>query len=102
MKAWIAFVVMLMSALAWTLPAAGESPCERRSQSTRPVYKVKKPCLAAIEDLLAYALDIPLAMLSPITCPIVSTIRDALDPVDDGTPRVHVGTPMPASGHNEP
>ncbi|MEW6350041.1 MAG: hypothetical protein AB1646_13325 [Thermodesulfobacteriota bacterium] len=83
MKAWIAMSMVFLFACVWTLPASAESPCERRP---RPVCKVKKPCLAAIEDCLAYALDIPLAMLSPITCPIVSSIRDALDPVEDGNP----------------
>ena len=33
-----------------------------------------KPVLEIFEDCLAYALDIPLAMLSPITCPIVSAV----------------------------
>ncbi len=69
-----------------TVGGGSQPPCERRSTTALPACKVKKPCLAAIEDCLAYALDIPLAMLSPITCPIVSAIRDAVDPVDDRTP----------------
>ncbi len=46
------------------------------------VCKAPKPALAIIEDGLAYLLDIPLAILSPITCPIVSPILDKIDPVE--------------------
>jgi hypothetical protein len=38
------------------------------------ICKAPKPVLEILEDCLAYALDIPLAMLSPITCPIVSAV----------------------------
>lgn len=40
------------------------------------ICKAPKPILEIMEDGLAYALDIPLAILSPITCPIVSAILD--------------------------
>jgi hypothetical protein len=46
------------------------------------VCKAPKPALAVIEDGLAYLLDIPLAILSPITCPIVSPVLDKIDPVE--------------------
>lgn len=46
------------------------------------VCKAPKPALEIIEDGLAYLLDIPLAILSPITCPIVSPIVDRIDPVE--------------------
>ena len=46
------------------------------------VCKAPKPFLERVEDGLAYALDIPLAMLSPITCPIVSPLLDKIDPVE--------------------
>ncbi|MBI5250793.1 MAG: hypothetical protein HY912_14980 [Desulfomonile tiedjei] len=46
------------------------------------VCKAPKPALAILEDGLAYLLDIPLAILSPITCPIVSPILDKIDPVE--------------------
>ena len=39
-----------------------------------------KPFLAYIEDGLAAVLDIPLAMLSPICCPILAPIIDRLTP----------------------
>ncbi len=47
------------------------------------VCKAPKPFLERVEDGLAYALDIPLAILSPVTCPIVSPILDKLDPVEN-------------------
>ena len=43
------------------------------------ICKGSKPFLEYVEDGLAYALDIPLAILSPITCPIVSPIMDRFD-----------------------
>ncbi len=45
----------------------------------RVVCKGSKPFLEFVEDGLAYALDIPLAILSPITCPIVSPIMERFD-----------------------
>lgn len=47
------------------------------------ICKAPKPFLERVEDGLAYALDIPLAMLSPITCPIVSPLLDKFDPVEN-------------------
>lgn len=38
------------------------------------VCKGEKPALEVLEDGLAYALDIPLALLSPITTPVVYPI----------------------------
>ncbi len=46
------------------------------------VCKAPKPTLELIEDGLAYLLDIPLAILSPIACPIVSPVLDKIDPVE--------------------
>ncbi|MDQ7782465.1 MAG: hypothetical protein RDU20_06290 [Desulfomonilaceae bacterium] len=45
----------------------------------RVICKGSKPFLEYVEDGLAYALDIPLAILSPFTCPIVSPIMDRID-----------------------
>ncbi len=47
------------------------------------VCKAPKPFLEMVEDGLAYALDIPLAILSPITCPVVSPLLDKFDPVEN-------------------
>ena len=51
----------------------------------RVVCKGSKPILEYVADGLAYALDIPLAILSPITCPIVSPIIDRVDSDRDRT-----------------
>ena len=45
----------------------------------RVVCKGSKPFLEYVEDGLALALDVPLAILSPLTCPIVAPIMDRLD-----------------------
>lgn len=47
------------------------------------ICRAPKPFLERVEDGLAYALDIPLAILSPITCPIVSPLLDKFDPVEN-------------------
>jgi hypothetical protein len=83
MKRWLVTVIFVTVAMAWSIPVLGENPCDRGCSKKSAVYRVRKPCLEALEDCLAYALDIPLAMLSPITCPIIGPILDALDPVDD-------------------
>lgn len=49
----------------------------------RVVPKAPKPALEVIEDGLAYLLDIPLAILSPITCPIMAPIMDEIDSSPD-------------------
>jgi hypothetical protein len=49
------------------------------SLTCRVVRKAPKPFLEAVEDGIAYILDIPLAMLSPLTCPIVAPIMERLD-----------------------
>lgn len=49
------------------------------------VCKGQKPILETLEDGLAYALDLPLALLSPITCPIVTPLLDKFDSDADRT-----------------
>jgi hypothetical protein len=43
------------------------------------VCKGSKPFLEYVADGLAYALDIPLAILSPVTCPIVAPVLRRID-----------------------
>jgi len=52
------------------------------------VCKGEKPALEVLEDGLAYALDIPLALLSPITTPVVYPI---LYKYDSGPDRTYYG-----------
>ncbi len=49
------------------------------------VCKGEKPALETLEDGLAYALDIPLALLSPITAPVMYPILDKYDSSPDRT-----------------
>ncbi len=46
------------------------------------ICKAPKPALEILEDGLAYLVDLPLALLSPITCPIFAPVRDYIDPVE--------------------
>jgi hypothetical protein len=54
--------------------------------SCRTVYKGEKPLAALLEDCVAYALDIPLAMLTPF----VSLLTPAMDKLDYGCDTVYV------------
>lgn len=56
-----------------------------RRQGCVVVCKGQKPFLELLEDGLAYALDLPLAMLSPITCPVVSPLMERYDSGPDRT-----------------
>ncbi len=49
------------------------------------VCKGQRPALEALEDGLAYALDIPLALISPVTAPVVSSLLDKYDTNPDRT-----------------
>lgn len=76
-------VVLILSPLA---EANGKSGSARTGASAydaslecKQVYKGRKPVCDVIEDGLAYILDIPLAMLSPVTCPIVAPLREWWD-----------------------
>ena len=83
------FVAISLAAflLAWAAHAddvgviRGKGSCTLYSVEAkcRTVCKAPKPALEVLEDGLAYLLDIPLAMLSPITCPIVAPIMEELD-----------------------
>ena len=42
-----------------------------------------KPVGEYIEDGIALVLDLPLALMSPILCPVVGPIMDAVDPVEN-------------------
>jgi hypothetical protein len=50
-----------------------------RTHKCRVVCKGSKPLSEYVADGLAYALDIPLAILSPLTCPIVAPILHRVD-----------------------
>ncbi|HMK36954.1 MAG TPA: hypothetical protein VK463_17905 [Desulfomonilaceae bacterium] len=45
------------------------------------VCKGDTPILEMLESGLAYLLDVPLAILSPIACPIVKPVMDKIDPI---------------------
>ena len=47
------------------------------------ICKGSKPVLEYVADGFAYALDIPLAILSPITCPVFSPLIHAFDDYPD-------------------
>ncbi|GEM_PF-5637598 len=68
--------------------AAREAACMSSPESLpgakcRTVVGAPKPALDLLEDGLAYLLDIPLAIVSPITCPIMSPILDNLNSAQD-------------------
>jgi hypothetical protein len=42
-----------------------------------------RPVSEYIEDGVALVFDLPLALMSPILCPVVGPIMDAIDPVEN-------------------
>ena len=78
--------------LTWEVQAdevgirGGEASCSTSypvKAKCRVISRAPKPALEMLEDGLAYLLDIPLAILSPITCPIVAPIMDEIDSSPD-------------------
>lgn len=79
----------LLTIIAFLAPFADAATTERISRTPKTVYNKthqcvmvcqgERPALETLETGLAYLLDIPLAMLSPITCPIVSPILEKYD-----------------------
>lgn len=55
----------------------------RAGERCLPICKPKKPYLQYVEDGVAALFDVPLALISPIACPIVSPIMDTIDPVEN-------------------
>jgi hypothetical protein len=77
-------VVFLASCLIANAAAApkGTYTVYDAKNKCQVVCKAPKPALEILEDGFAYLLDIPLAILSPITCPLFSPVLDRLDPVE--------------------
>jgi hypothetical protein len=48
-----------------------------------PICGVQKPYLEYLEQGVAFILDVPFSLMSPICAPIVGPIMDKLDPVED-------------------
>ena len=79
----------LLTIIAFLAPFADAATTERTSRTPKTVYNKthqcvmvcqgERPALETLETGLAYLLDIPLAMLSPITCPIVTPILEKYD-----------------------
>ena len=79
----------LLTIIAFLSPFADAATTERISRTPKTVYNKthqcvmvcqgERPALETLETGLAYLLDIPLAMLSPITCPIVTPILEKYD-----------------------
>ncbi|MBI5572843.1 MAG: hypothetical protein HY914_23065 [Desulfomonile tiedjei] len=101
MKSWIAVIVGLSLHLLIVTPAwaggveggregygwkKGERITQYDPRVQCPVVRRSAaPISALIEDGLAYLLDIPLAMVSPITCPIAAYLLERLDSGPDRT-----------------
>lgn len=49
----------------------------------RVICKGRTPAAAMLEDGLAYLVDIPLALVSPLTCPVVAPLLERFDSGSD-------------------
>jgi hypothetical protein len=89
----IALVVALLTMIAgMEARADGDVYRSKRSDITfkksyHPKQKyypqVLRPVSEYVEDGVALVFDLPLALLSPILCPVVGPIMDAVDPVEN-------------------
>lgn len=88
MKALKVFL-SLLTIIAFLAPFADAATTERISRTPKTVYNKthqcvmvcqgERPALETLETGLAYLLDIPLAIISPITCPIVTPLLEKYD-----------------------
>jgi hypothetical protein len=99
MRSLRGLALCVVASLLMALPAAAESSSrvdkagkrfyrtyDARNQC-KVIYRGETPPLEMLEAGIAYILDIPLAMLSPLTCPIVRPILDRIDSDSDRTYR---------------
>ncbi|AFM26446.1 hypothetical protein [Desulfomonile tiedjei] len=77
----VVFLASCLIANAATAPKGTYTVYDAKNKC-QVVCKAPKPALEILEDGLAYLLDIPLAILSPITCPLVTPVLDRIDPVE--------------------
>ncbi len=85
----------IMIIVAFASPMAFSATTERISTTPRTVYNKthqcvmvcqgERPALETLETGLAYLLDIPLALISPVTCPIVTPLLEKYDSGPDRT-----------------
>jgi hypothetical protein len=88
----------VLAAAALVVFVASLAPAHRLTNHARrhgrySVYNTKykcqmvcqgnRPFLETLETGVAYALDIPLAILSPITCPIIRPVMDRIAPAPE-------------------
>lgn len=78
-SAAVVFTIICVLVASFVLADGGAPKAKTRCVPSAPSVK---PFLAYVEDGLALALDVPLAMLSPIFCPILAPIIDRLGPSD--------------------
>ncbi|MDD3471745.1 MAG: hypothetical protein PHS86_03090 [Syntrophaceae bacterium] len=89
--------VFLFSIICLVLfvPVADAARTEKISTTPKTVYNKQyqcvmvcqgeRPALETLETGLAYLLDIPLALISPITCPVVTPLLEKYDSGPDRT-----------------
>ncbi len=79
----------LLTIIVFVAPFSHAATTERISRTPKTVYNKThqcvmvcqgdRPAMETLETGLAYLLDIPLAIISPITCPIVTPILEKYD-----------------------
>jgi hypothetical protein len=79
--------------LVTSLTFAGRLEGSAGKSGRYTVYDSKNKCqvvcqgersfFETLESGLAYVLDVPLAILSPIACPIIKPVMDRIDPVEE-------------------
>jgi hypothetical protein len=91
LKEVLAAAALVFIVASLTFAGRTEGPAGKSGRYT--VYDSKNKCqvvckgersiLETLETGLAYALDLPLAILSPIACPIIKPVMDRIDPIEE-------------------
>jgi hypothetical protein len=79
----ISLITMITASTTWA--NGGSYRAKGHSITLRNTYypHTFRPVTEYIEDGVALVLDLPLALMSPILCPVVGPIMDAIDPVEN-------------------
>ncbi|MEJ2715693.1 MAG: hypothetical protein P8182_00900 [Deltaproteobacteria bacterium] len=85
MVAVAALITALLASFALANGGVYKKPAAYKSSNSKnlPICEVQKPYLEYLEDGVAFILDVPFALMSPICAPIMGPIIDRLDPVED-------------------
>ena len=79
----VTMITMFIASSAWANGRSYRTKEHSITLSKTYYPHTYRPVGDYIEDGLALVLDIPLALMSPILCPVMAPIMNAIDPVEN-------------------